>query len=261
MSNYRKRIAKMCGKLSEEAPVQLLLTVPRTPDVITDVKTSVKQKRPRLDPRFEQHCTPAQLVRPDSSIMHVRLLRDTGALQSLVTQSRSDTDYTLPRLQSAYHAGHSTEIAVLKVLSDILLAIDASDLSALLLLDLSAAFDAVDHDILIRRLKTSFVWCGAAVVPDILDRPAPVCPNRILGIISDTDCVWCTTGVGSRPILFLLYTVDLILLIQGHGLCTHLYADDTQIYGFCRPSASLELQNTNTSCVDVGRWMCPTGSS
>jgi len=49
------------------------------------------------------------------------------------------------------------------------------------------------------------------------------------------------------------------LLIQGHGLCPHLYADDTQIYGFCRPSASLELQNTITSCVDEnddnGRWM------
>ena len=52
-------------------------------------------------------------------------------------------------LRSAYLAGHSTETAVLKVLSDILLAIDAGDLSALVLLDLSAAFDMVDHDILI----------------------------------------------------------------------------------------------------------------
>ena len=59
------------------------------------------------------------------------------------------------------------------------------------------------------------------------------------------------------PILFLLYTADLILLIRGHGLCPHLYADETQIYSFCRPSASLELQNTAiTNCVDdVARWM------
>ena len=44
---------------------------------------------------------------------------------------------------------------MLKVLSDILLAIDSGDLSALVLLDLSAAFDTVDHDILIRHLKMS----------------------------------------------------------------------------------------------------------
>ena len=95
MSNCRKRIAKMSGKPSEEAPVQLLSTVPRTPDVITDGKTSVKQRGPVLDPRFQQHCTPAQLVRPDSSVIHVRLLRDTGALQSLVcSRVLTDTDYT-----------------------------------------------------------------------------------------------------------------------------------------------------------------------
>ena len=50
--------------------------------------------------------------------------------------------------------------AVLKVLSDILLAIDAGDLSALVLLDLSAAFDTVDHDILLQRLKTSYGLSG-----------------------------------------------------------------------------------------------------
>ena len=62
----------------------------------------------------------------------------------------------LPDLQSAYRAHHSTETAVLKVLSDILLALDTGDLAVLTLLDLSAAFDSVDHNTLLRRLQTSY---------------------------------------------------------------------------------------------------------
>ena len=61
----------------------------------------------------------------------------------------------LPRLQSAYRAFRSTETAVFKVLTGIiiLLAINTGDLSALVLLDLSAVYDTVDHDILSRRLR------------------------------------------------------------------------------------------------------------
>ena len=48
----------------------------------------------------------------------------------------------------------------------------------------------------------------------------------------------------------------LILLIQGHGFYPHLYANNTQIYSFCEPSASLELQYTIASCGDdVASWM------
>jgi len=51
----------------------------------------------------------------------------------------------LPDLQSAYQANHSMETAVLEVVSDILAALDLGDLAALVLIDLSAAFDTVDH--------------------------------------------------------------------------------------------------------------------
>ena len=50
----------------------------------------------------------------------------------------------------------STETAVLKVLADILLALDTGDIAVLTLLDLSAAFDTVDHATLLRRLETSY---------------------------------------------------------------------------------------------------------
>ena len=58
----------------------------------------------------------------------------------------------LPDLQSAYRAMHSTETAVLEVLSDLLLALDSGNLAMLTLLDLSAAFDSVDHDTAIQVL-------------------------------------------------------------------------------------------------------------
>ena len=58
--------------------------------------------------------------------------------------------------QSAYKKGHSTETALSRIHNDILCAIDDNECVILVLLDLSAAFDTVDHDILIERLKHRF---------------------------------------------------------------------------------------------------------
>ena len=69
----------------------------------------------------------------------------------------------LPSLQSAYRKNHSTETAVLKVITDVLRAADRGEVSLLCMLDLSAAFDTVDHDILIERLRQSFGVQGLAL--------------------------------------------------------------------------------------------------
>ena len=55
-------------------------------------------------------------------------------------------------MQSAYRRRHSTETALVKVQNDILLAMDNGNVTMLLLLDLSAAFDTVSHSILINRI-------------------------------------------------------------------------------------------------------------
>ena len=68
--------------------------------------------------------------------------------------------------QSAYKAHHGTETALLRVNNDILTALDNGEITALILLDLSAAFDTVDHSILLERLQscigvggTALKWC------------------------------------------------------------------------------------------------------
>ena len=66
-------------------------------------------------------------------------------------------------LQSAYRKHHSTETALIKIQSDILQTLDSGRVVALVLLDLSAAFDTTDHTILIERLHKSFGISGDAL--------------------------------------------------------------------------------------------------
>jgi len=65
---------------------------------------------------------------------------------------------------------------------------------------------------------------------------------------------WLTCGVlqGSvlGPILFILYTTDLVSLVEQHGFRPHLYADDTQVYDSCRPFAVTDFQVRLSACVD-----------
>jgi Reverse transcriptase (RNA-dependent DNA polymerase) len=63
------------------------------------------------------------------------------------------------KLQSAYRQGHSTKTALVKIMDDIIKTVDCS-VVALASLDISAAFDAVDHDVLVRRLEDEFGITG-----------------------------------------------------------------------------------------------------
>ena len=65
------------------------------------------------------------------------------------------------KLQSAYRPKHSTETALIKILNDLLLEVDRKHCVMLVLLDMSAAFDSVNHDILRHRLQCNFGITGS----------------------------------------------------------------------------------------------------
>jgi len=98
--------------------------------------------------------------RPVSNLTFVSKLVERAVASRLVTYLNANG--LMPPLQSAYRRHHSTETALLKLLSDVYGAIDCQQVVLLGLLYLSAAFDCVDHEILLSRLRYRFGLHGSA---------------------------------------------------------------------------------------------------
>ena len=148
-----------------------------------------------------------------------------------------DANNLIPRNQSVYCRNHSTESALTKVLSDIMSTIHCGNL-VLLSLDLLAAFDCVDHEILLNRLGHSF-----AIQSKVLKWLTSYLTGR-------TQCVHLSgktmrygipQGSVLGPLLFLLHTADSNATVEQHGLSSHFYADDSQLYFYCRPDDTQSL--------------------
>jgi len=96
-------------------------------------------------------------------------------------------------------------------------------------------------------------WSSFIMVPIV---PAWSFPVGIHGSSSVQLVCGVPQGSVCGPILFIMYTVDLIALVERHGLCPHLYMADMQIYGSCPPSAVHDLQQYLSACMDdVHFWM------
>ena len=128
-----------------------------------------------------------------------------------------------PTHQSVYRRHHSTETASTKVYSDILGAANDGKLSLLILLELSAAFDLVDHSILLKQLKSTYGFDGLTLEwfkNYLSDRSFNV---RCSGTKSDFVDLSVGAPQGSvlGPLLFSLYTGDLERLVMKYKLGFH----------------------------------------
>ena len=119
--------------------------------------------------------------------------------------------------------------ALIKVQNDILSALDAGSSAILLMLDLSAAFDTIDHDILLSRLCNVY-----GITSDTLDWFRSNLTGRIQRVvIQDAVSVYQELGFGVpqgsvlAPKMYCMYTKLVSDIIQPHGLSHHSYADDT----------------------------------
>ena len=206
-------------------------------------------KKPNLDPSVFNN------FRPISKLPFLsKVLEKVVSTQLLAFMCQNNI---FEKFQSGFRALHSTETALLKVTNDLLLAADRGESAVLILLDLSAAFDTVDHTILIDRLKT---WVGIKdtaldwFYSYLLERTFSV---TIGNITSSTAHITSGVPQGSilGPILFSIYMLPLGQIIQQHNVSFHCYADDTQIYLPLRPGDPRSLAAAVDCLSDVNCWM------
>jgi Reverse transcriptase (RNA-dependent DNA polymerase) len=159
---------------------------------------------------------------------------------------------SLSKFQSAYRKFYSTETALTRIYNDLVLSINKQKISALVLLDLSAAFDTIDNSILLTRLEYNFGITGTA-----LSLVTSYLQNRSQAVLIRKDCSpACSllTGVpqGSvlGPLLFCLYTTPLSYIFYNSDVSYRLYADDTQLYISFSSSDSVNSFSILSSTLD-----------
>ena len=159
--------------------------------------------------------------------------------------------------QSSYRKLHSTETALVSVHDDILRAIDDNKCILLIMLDLRAAFDTVDHEILLRRSScilgisvSALQWFRSYLT----DRTQKVVVNDV--IYKSTSLI-CGVPQGSvlGPILFTIYMLPLGEMIRSHGVQYHMYADDCQSYITCdSPGLNDSMSKMESLISDIRVW-------
>lgn len=216
---------------------------------LADVIPSLKSDN--LDPNILKH------FRPISNLTFIGKLIERVVLKRLNNHlSRNNLSCNE---QSAYKKDHSTETLLVRVWNDLLVAADQQTCTIMMMLDLSAAFDTVDHQLLLRILKYEIGLRGTALAwfkSFLTGRSQRV---RIGSTTSDEIIIKFGVPQGSvlGPVLFNIYLRSLYHYVQSLGFVIHGYADDHQILLSFKPiHQSIVLVYEIQNCFDkIKLWM------
>ena len=193
-------------------------------------------KKPNLDP-FD-----LKSWRPISNIGFASKIVERLAIRRF--NQHVSTHDLLPKYQSAYRPHYSTETAISVVFNDIARTVDAGQICTMVMLDLSAAFDTVDHGILMSVLERRFA-CRDAVKEWFHSYLTGRTQTYRVRSSSVPTRLMCGVPQGSiiGPSQFTAYTEDVEDVINP--MPHHLYADDTQIL------AKATIQSIGTCCQEL----------
>ena len=251
------------GNSRETAPAitEILNLLLKTGEICEELKQAL------LHPLLKKHSLELAFpnYRPMSNLPYLGKIIEWAVCNQI-------TEYTgkigvAEQYQSAYKAAHSIDTALVKVKTDILAAIDRKEAMCLTLLDMSTAFDTVNHDLLLNHLKFRF-----GITDTVLKWLESYLTGRhqsvIIGGATDldqkrSDKAGLAQGIpqGSvlGPIHLTLYITPLGDICRKHGVIFHSYADDQQNYLSFSPantvSRSLCLQTLENCIKDIKTWM------
>ena len=204
-------------------------------------------KKPNLDKNDLKN------YRPVSNLTYLSKLIERAILNQLTPHLNKNKCFS--NFQSAYRQFHSTETALCRIYNDLLLNTQNSMITLLILLDLSAAFDTIDFDLLLKDLYEGGIRGNAL---KLLETYLKERFQKVSGVDSVSDPLELSFGVpqGSvlGPVLFSLYSSKLAKIFEAHGVSYHFYADDSQIYMPITNITSTQSK-INTIMSDIKLWM------
>ena len=202
-------------------------------------------KKPNLDPTSPANYRPISNLSTMSKLLERLLL---SRLRPHITTSSNFSSF-----QSAYRPGFSTETALLHIFNNLSDICGKGNCAVMVGLDLSAAFDTINHQLLLERLKSDFGIDGLA-----FSWLQSYLSNRTqyvkLGNHSSSP-VELLAGVpqGSvlGPLLFTTYTSPLSNIIHGFEVSFHQYADDTSLFSILSSDSMSDQLRNLRKCTDA----------